>query len=211
MTFAPIFTEEGYWIFDSWDMNEKVVSANDSDNEFIGKWKFVETSTVQFDANEGRFSDGSKVKLFKYNNGQEIKIIEAPIREGYEFQYWKGSEYHPGDKYTVEGDHTFTAIWKAVEKPTEPSDTTAPSKPGETTEPTTKPSDTTTPTEPGNLTAPYEDGIRFPITLAEDEVFLIGDKWHNGTDSRIFGPVNRMDLKVRLLQLIEAELFNRKT
>ena len=26
--------------------------------------------------------------------------------------YWEGSEHHPGDRYTVTGDHTFTAQWR---------------------------------------------------------------------------------------------------
>lgn len=35
----------------------------------------------------------------------------------------------------------------------------------------------------------YEEGIDFPITLQEDEIFLLGDSRKNATDSRIFGPV----------------------
>ena len=31
----------------------------------------------------------------------------------------QGSEYYPGDKYTVEDDHTFTAVWE--KKSTTPS------------------------------------------------------------------------------------------
>lgn len=44
--------------------------------------------------------------------GSVIVIPAAPTREGYTFQYWEGSNYNPGDKYKVEGDHEFTAIWK---------------------------------------------------------------------------------------------------
>ena len=46
-----------------------------------------------------------------------ITIIDAPDRDGYTFTYWKGSSYQPGDKYTVTGDHTFTAQWKSVTQP----------------------------------------------------------------------------------------------
>ena len=35
--------------------------------------------------------------------GAVISIHEAPTREGYSFAYWKGSEYQPGDSYTVCG------------------------------------------------------------------------------------------------------------
>jgi len=33
------------------------------------------------------------------------------VRSGYDFRYWKGSNYDPGDRYTVTGDHTFVAQW----------------------------------------------------------------------------------------------------
>ena len=45
-------------------------------------------------------------------NGETITIPKAPTREGYTFDYWQGSTYHPGDAYTVEGEHAFTAVWK---------------------------------------------------------------------------------------------------
>ena len=43
--------------------------------------------------------------------GDVITIHEAPEKDGYSFSYWKGSEYRPGDTYTVSGDHIFTAVW----------------------------------------------------------------------------------------------------
>ena len=52
-----------------------------------------------------------------YSAGEVISIHEAPTREGYVFDYWKGSEYQPGDKYTVVEDHVFTAQWKKAAKP----------------------------------------------------------------------------------------------
>ena len=63
-----------------------------------------------------------------------ITIHEEPVREGYEFLYWKGSKYQPGDSYTVEGDHTFTAIWLAEseddpDKPDKPDNPSNPDKP----------------------------------------------------------------------------------
>ena len=39
------------------------------------------------------------------------------MREGYIFLYWKGSEYQPGDKYTVTEDHTFEAQWEKKSDP----------------------------------------------------------------------------------------------
>ena len=38
------------------------------------------------------------------NAGDEVTILDAPTRSGYTFQYWKGSEYQPGDTYVVEED-----------------------------------------------------------------------------------------------------------
>ena len=48
-----------------------------------------------------------------HDYGEVISILKAPTRSGYTFQYWKGSEYQPGENYTVTGDHTFTAQWSA--------------------------------------------------------------------------------------------------
>ena len=65
----------------------------------------------------------------RYQAETKISIHEAPSREGYEFLYWKGSEYQPGDKYTVAEDHVFTAQWKNNAKPGDPDDTDKPDKP----------------------------------------------------------------------------------
>jgi len=42
-------------------------------------------------------------------------------------------------------------------------------------------------------TGRYADGIDFPITVGEGQVFLLGDARQNATDSRIYGPVNTDD------------------
>ena len=39
----------------------------------------------------------------------------------------------------------------------------------------------------------YVDGIRFPVTLKEGQVFVLGDARTNATDSRIYGPVDTKD------------------
>lgn len=49
--------------------------------------------------------------------GSIVDILEAPTREGYRFLFWEGSEYHPGDKYEVEGPHTFVAQWEEEPAP----------------------------------------------------------------------------------------------
>ena len=43
-------------------------------------------------------------------------------------------------------------------------------------------------------TTPYEGFTAYPITLGEDEVFVLADKRNGGEDSRYFGPVKKSDL-----------------
>ena len=76
--------------------------------------------TIIFNANGGTFSDGSKIKVSKHPENEVITIIPAPTWAGHTFQYWEGSVHHPGDQYTVVGDHTFTAIWDKPEDPNKP-------------------------------------------------------------------------------------------
>ena len=73
-------------------------------------------ATITYDANGGKFEDGSVIKSEHKILEDEITIAEAPKREGYKFLYWKGSEYQPGDKYIVNGDHTFVAQWEGDKK-----------------------------------------------------------------------------------------------
>ncbi|MBZ2385739.1 right-handed parallel beta-helix repeat-containing protein [Anaerococcus murdochii] len=67
---------------------------------------------IIYDANGGQFADGTSVKQKRYSKDKQIKIMPAPTKEGYKFLYWKGSEYQPGDTYTVTENHTFTAQWE---------------------------------------------------------------------------------------------------
>ena len=64
--------------------------------------------------NGGIYNGSTNDIIESYSDGTVISIHEAPTREWYRFTYWKGSEYQPGDQYTVEGDHTFTAQWNMV-------------------------------------------------------------------------------------------------
>ena len=60
----------------------------------------------------GGMIDGKTTLTIEANVGDVITIPGAPTRDGYTFKYWEGSVYYPGEKYTVEGDHTFTAMWE---------------------------------------------------------------------------------------------------
>ena len=68
--------------------------------------------TITYKLNGGTYQGSAEDIVETHALGDTIKIHEAPDeREGYTFAYWKGSEYQPGDDYTIEGDHDFTAVW----------------------------------------------------------------------------------------------------
>ena len=66
---------------------------------------------ITYALNGGTYNGSPADITETHNNGDIITIHEAPERDGYTFSYWKGSEYQPGESYTVDGDHTFTAVW----------------------------------------------------------------------------------------------------
>ena len=71
----------------------------------------AETFTITFDLNGGTLN-GINGKIYEtHQKGEVITIPGPPTRKGYTFRYWQGSVYHPGDKYTVTGNHTLTAVW----------------------------------------------------------------------------------------------------
>jgi LPXTG-motif cell wall-anchored protein len=69
--------------------------------------------TITYVLNGGSYNGSTDDIVEKYPAGTGILIHEAPTREGYAFDYWKGSAYQPGDVYTVTEDHTFVAQWKS--------------------------------------------------------------------------------------------------
>ncbi|MDD7401428.1 MAG: InlB B-repeat-containing protein [Clostridiales bacterium] len=128
---------------------------------------------IVFDTNGGTFADGEKVKSYTLPLGKVITIIEAPTREGYSFDYWKGSEYQPGDQYTVTKAHTFVAQWKPNETPSEIPEIVVP-WPINVSSPTSaateiKPIETGRPATPANL---QEQVQQLPATGAADSLAL---------------------------------------
>lgn len=73
-----------------------------------------EDGILTFDLGGGLLNGSTEPVILKNKVGDEITIIDAPTKEGYEFLYWEGSQYLPGDKYVVVGNHKFTAKWKEV-------------------------------------------------------------------------------------------------
>ncbi len=53
-------------------------------------------------------------------------------------------------------------------------------------------------------TLPYEEGITFPVTLKEGEVFLLADNREGAEDSRIFGPVRISDTLGKVMTIIRT-------
>ena len=69
---------------------------------------------ITYDANGGKFTDDESIKQELHKENDTITIIEAPMREGYQFLYWKGSKYNPGDSYIVKDNHAFVAQWNKI-------------------------------------------------------------------------------------------------
>lgn len=68
-----------------------------------------------FDAKGGVFADQSEKKNEVTIAGKEIKIAQAPTRDGYQFLNWvdaEGNKYNPNDAYTLAQNKVFTAQWK---------------------------------------------------------------------------------------------------
>ena len=72
---------------------------------------------LTFDPDGGNWQGSTANRVYQAVRGTTFTVIEAPVKDGYIFQYWQGSEYQPGDQFTVEGDHSFTAIWSPAEIP----------------------------------------------------------------------------------------------
>lgn len=51
-------------------------------------------------------------------------------------------------------------------------------------------------------TLPFTEGIKFPLTLASDEVFLLADNRDKAMDSRLFGAVKTKDIYGKIFMFI---------
>lgn len=80
------------------------------------------TYTLTYEANGGIWSDGSKEQKVTTPKTEQQRILsDRPARPGYNFQYWEGSIFYPGDPYEGDGttnqfgryiDHTMKAHWE---------------------------------------------------------------------------------------------------
>ena len=76
---------------------------------------------ITFDLNGGELNGATGVITEEYYEGEVIKLPK-PSREGYTFDYWKGSRYEAGEEYEVKEDHSFVAQWKKTADAGESSD-----------------------------------------------------------------------------------------
>ena len=79
----------------------------------IAKLISPSTYTVSFDTNGGTPGNIAPVEV---ESGSLVVWPAAPTRDGFNFKGWQAGIwiYGEGDPYTVTGDVTFTAFWKAV-------------------------------------------------------------------------------------------------
>ena len=105
-------------------MDEEEVRNLTSEQEGIvtmyAQWKLKPKYKTTYDLNGGTLEGKRGRIIVESYDGDVITVKEAPAREGYTFEYWKGSKYFPGDQYTVKEDHVLTAVWK---KKTDPDPT----------------------------------------------------------------------------------------
>ena len=79
-------------------------------------YKATYTATLRkydltFDLDGGTLEGKTGTYVMTADYGSEITIPAAPTKEGFEFLYWEGSHYNPGDSYKVEGAHDFKAVY----------------------------------------------------------------------------------------------------
>lgn len=51
-------------------------------------------------------------------------------------------------------------------------------------------------------TFPFTDGIKYPVKLKENEIFLLADNRDKSVDSRLFGPVEKKFIKGKIFTLL---------
>lgn len=143
--------------FKGWKIGETEYKVGDEitvngNTEVQAVWEDIMVK-LTFDPNGGTWTEGGTAnKEFKVKKGTEFTIIAAPTKSGNTFQYWKGSEYKPDQKYTAKEDHTFTAQWKA--NPTPPGGDDNPGTNPGGDNPGTQPNDPSNPNQPGDPNNP---------------------------------------------------------
>jgi hypothetical protein len=81
-----------------------IPKAGESDNGSV---------VVTYNLAEGSIEGISDTFKVTYASGTEVKMLEAPTRAGYVFQYWESPHYRLDalDTFVAQSDESFTAIW----------------------------------------------------------------------------------------------------
>ncbi|MBR0385392.1 MAG: InlB B-repeat-containing protein [Erysipelotrichaceae bacterium] len=100
------------------DAENNNIEVDDEDNTFempaspvTVTATVVNLYTISFDLDGGTL-DGETGIVTMVLEENDIIVLGKPTKEGYEFQYWEGSQYYAGDEYQVTEDHKLTAVWK---------------------------------------------------------------------------------------------------
>lgn len=56
-------------------------------------------------------------------------------------------------------------------------------------------------------TLAVKDGVRYPLTLGEDEYFVLGDNRDKAADSRVFGALKKKDFSGKVFTLVRRRNF----
>ena len=104
--------EDHSYTFKGWTPELTAVAG---DTTYTAAYEAVPKGILTFDLGEGSLNGQTGTLIIKAYVGDVITIPAGPLREGYEFLYWEGSKYYPGDTYTVTGSHMFTAVYQKNE------------------------------------------------------------------------------------------------
>lgn len=72
----------------------------------------VNTYTITFDANEGRFADNQTQVTRDVQEGDSFNRLDVPTRDGYDFKGWYTSKTAGALVETAEADQTVYAVWE---------------------------------------------------------------------------------------------------
>lgn len=130
---TPCSFRKAHCIFTGWNTLKDGSGTSYKDTELVSnltpypsdtmtlyaQWQKQEpqTQVITYDLNGGSLNGKTGTVTVTCKYGDTI-TLPKPTREGYTFDYWKGSKYHAGDQYKVTEDHTFTAVWQSGEAPT---------------------------------------------------------------------------------------------
>ncbi len=56
-------------------------------------------------------------------------------------------------------------------------------------------------------TLPYQEGVRYPLTLGEGEYFVLADRRENAKDSRLYGALSEKEIKGTVIALFRRRGF----